>query len=102
MIPAKQGKVKIGDDDVSGKKKHFIDKGFPYSTGSAKTGLIMEFSVMENLILQEHSKSPFCHFGIMNWKEIRRHADNLISEYQIKVPNASVPAKALSGVISRK
>ena len=98
MIPAKQGKVKIGDDDVSGKKaKHFIDKGFPYSTGSAKTGLIMEFSVMENLILQEHSKSPFCHFGIMNWKEIRRHADNLISEYQIKVPNASVPAKALSG-----
>ena len=30
-------------------------------------------------------------------KEIRRHADNLISEYQIKVPNASVPAKALSG-----
>jgi len=71
-------------------------------------GLIMDFSLKENVILEMHSKPPFANgwflnkLGIkscwfLNAPEIDKFADKLISEFNIVAPSREVPAKNLSG-----
>jgi ABC-type uncharacterized transport system ATPase subunit len=62
-----------------------------------KTGLVLEFSVAENLLLKTFAEVPFTQHGIMQWSYIRKHADELIEEFGIKAPNSMVSTKYLSG-----
>ena len=62
-----------------------------------KTGLVLGFSVAENLLLKTFAEAPFTEHGIMQWGFIRKHADELIEEYDIKTPNCMVSTKHLSG-----
>lgn len=62
-----------------------------------KTGLVLDFSVAENLVIKEYMNAPYTKKGILQYKEIKRHADEMIKKYNIKTPNCDVKAKALSG-----
>jgi simple sugar transport system ATP-binding protein len=62
-----------------------------------RDGMVREFTVAENLILREHHKPPYSRFGFLNLSAIRRHADELIDQYQVKTPSRETPAKSLSG-----
>ncbi len=68
-------------------------------------GLIMNFSMAENAILENHVCEPFAHRGIfpfmkpwlLDKKEIEKFAKQLIEEYSIKVPDTETIAGNLSG-----
>ena len=62
-----------------------------------KTGLVLDFSVAENLVIKEYMDAPYTKNGILQYKEIKRHADEMISKYNVKTPNCDVKAKTLSG-----
>ena len=62
-----------------------------------KTGLVLDFSVAENLVIKEYMNAPYTKRGILQYKEITRHADEMISKYNVKTPNCDVKAKTLSG-----
>ena len=62
-----------------------------------KTGLVLDFSVAENLVIKEYMNAPYTKNGILQYKEIKRHADEMISKYNVKTPNCDVEAKTLSG-----
>lgn len=62
-----------------------------------KTGLVLDFSVAENLVIKEYMNAPYTKDGILQYKEIKRHADEMISKYNVKTPNCDVKAKTLSG-----
>lgn len=63
-----------------------------------KKGLILDFSVSENLILGRHDKPPFAKSWFrLNLEKISDFADRLIREYSIKTPNKSTLARNLSG-----
>ncbi len=62
-----------------------------------KTGLVLDFSIAENLIIKEYMNEPYTKNGILQYKEIKKHADEMIEKYHIKTPNCDVKAKALSG-----
>lgn len=47
-------------------------------------GLVMDFTLSENLGLKDYYKEPFSHKGILNKKEFDSHADRLIGEYDIR------------------
>ena len=49
-----------------------------------KHGLVLEFSVSENLILQNFAKGPFSKKGILQKKAIREHAKELIEKFDIR------------------
>ena len=49
-----------------------------------KHGLVLEFSVSENLILQNFGKAPFSKKGILQKKAIREHAKELIEKFDIR------------------
>ena len=63
-----------------------------------KRGLILDFSVSENLILGRHYKAPFSTtWWRLNSSEISVFSDELIQEYSIKTPNRDTSARHLSG-----
>ncbi len=62
-----------------------------------KTGLALSFSVEENLIIKRYEATPYSNKGILQWGTIRKKAQSLIKEYNIKTPHASIPVRHLSG-----
>lgn len=61
-------------------------------------GVIKEFTVAENLILQDHNKSPFSIGRVfLNFTKIREACVRAIQDYDIKTPSTETPIKNLSG-----
>ena len=61
------------------------------------TGLMMDLSVEENLILETHNSAEFQRFGLMKSGRIRRFSDDLITAYGIKTAGREAVTKSLSG-----
>jgi ABC-type uncharacterized transport system ATPase subunit len=61
------------------------------------TGLLMDLSVEENLILEKHISSGFQNAGVMNFTRAHQFSESLIREYDIKTASRDVPTKSLSG-----
>ena len=62
-----------------------------------KRGLILDYSLYENLILGNHYRPPYARNGTMNYGKIKEEARELIEEFDVRTPNESVLAKSLSG-----
>jgi simple sugar transport system ATP-binding protein len=62
-----------------------------------RDGAIKDFSVAENLILQDHIRKPYSNGVFLNFKQIARHAQEMIGNFNIKTPHKDTPAKNLSG-----
>ena len=62
-----------------------------------ETGLMMDLSVEENMILENHISPNFHNKGLINFKNIHHFSDVLIEEYNIKTAGRNAEAKSLSG-----
>lgn len=61
------------------------------------TGLMMDLSVEENLILENHAMSEFQRFGMMNFKKIHQFSEDLIGAYSIMSAGRDAVTNSLSG-----
>ena len=61
------------------------------------TGLMMDLSVEENLVLENHASKEFQRFGLMKSGRIQRFSDELIAAYGIKTAGREAVTKSLSG-----
>ena len=62
-----------------------------------KRGLIMDFSLAENLILGSHFRSPFSQGFRMDYENVFNYADNLVDTFDIRTTGIESQAKYLSG-----
>jgi simple sugar transport system ATP-binding protein len=62
-----------------------------------KRGLILDFSLAENLILGSHFQSPFSTRFRMNYDVINAYAQELIETFDIRTTGIETQAKYLSG-----
>ncbi|WP_226578917.1 ABC transporter ATP-binding protein [Halobacillus litoralis] len=62
-----------------------------------KFGLVLDFPIGENMVLQTYYQSPYSKKGVMNLKNIYKKAESLIKEYDVRTPDAYTKARALSG-----
>lgn len=63
-----------------------------------KRGLVLDFTVKENTILERNGDMPFCKKGILNWKAIKEYAEHLIKTYDIRPDDCCEKlARGLSG-----
>jgi general nucleoside transport system ATP-binding protein len=62
-----------------------------------KDGLIANFSVAENLVLDTYYLPPFARGPILEPDEVRRNAEERIREFDIRTPSPAVAAGTLSG-----
>ena len=61
------------------------------------TGLLMDLSVEENMILEDHASAEFQTWGLMKSKKIHRYSDKLIGAYNISTSGRDAVTKSLSG-----
>uniref|UniRef100_UPI00404409C4 ABC transporter ATP-binding protein n=1 Tax=Niallia sp. 03133 TaxID=3458060 RepID=UPI00404409C4 len=62
-----------------------------------KHGLVLDFPIGQNMVLQTYYQQPFSKNGILNQKEIDKKAKTLMEEFDVRTPGIHTPARALSG-----
>lgn len=62
-----------------------------------KYGLVLDFSVGENLVLQTYYQQPFSKNMLLNGRAIDEKAEQLIEEYDIRTSGVQTKTRALSG-----
>ena len=67
-----------------------------------RMGLLSDFSVAENLVLQRIGEKPFTKRGWLNWKAIRQQAEELVKSFDVRTPSVDVAAGKLSGGNAQK
>ncbi len=95
----KEGKVFIcGRDLTNASPREVIEAGLAHiPEDRIEVGLIKDFTIAENLILESYYKPPFARGKFLNHREIINNALKLIKEYAIKTPSPRVPVRILSG-----
>ena len=63
-----------------------------------KHGLILDFSLEQNLVLQRFEEPQFQHLGFIREKGVRAYAERLIEQYDVRSGQGPVtPARSMSG-----
>ncbi|GGE24972.1 heme ABC transporter ATP-binding protein [Marinithermofilum abyssi] len=62
-----------------------------------KRGLVLDFSIGENMVLQTYDQTPFAKGFLLRYPEIFRHAKRLIEDFDVRTPDEQTHARALSG-----
>ena len=62
-----------------------------------RRGLVLEFSLAENLVLHDYDKEPYSRFGTISPRRIVSRARRLLSDYDVRGGGPRTPAAALSG-----
>ncbi|MFQ6386865.1 ABC transporter ATP-binding protein [Priestia aryabhattai] len=62
-----------------------------------KHGLVLDYTIGENIGLQTYYQKPMSKSGILNYKELYKKAKELIAEYDVRTPSEYTQARSLSG-----
>ena len=87
-----------GENIINKTPKYIFEKGITsIPEDRQKHGLVLDFTVAENLVLQNYDKEPFAKKGILHKNEIAKHATQLIQDYDIRPVGCE---KRLAGQLS--
>jgi ABC-type uncharacterized transport system ATPase subunit len=97
-------KVKSGSIKLNGKEIHnqaprrITEQGVGHIPEDRhKHGLVLDYSIGENMVLQTYYKSPFAKNGVLRRNAIFEYARKLIQQFDVRTPSDYTPARALSG-----
>jgi len=63
-----------------------------------KHGLVLDFTLEQNLVLQKFQEPQFQHMGFIKQKEIRTYAEHLIEQYDVRSGQGPITvARSMSG-----
>jgi simple sugar transport system ATP-binding protein len=62
-----------------------------------QTGLILDFTVAENLVLKPAMLASFARRGLIRWGAVAVHAKNVLNSFDIRHNSVNTPARHLSG-----
>ena len=97
---AESGKITMLGKDIYNKTpKEIFESGVSsIPADRQKHGLILDFSIEDNMILQHFEEAPFSNKGILNRKAIREHSTELIDKFDVRPRGSEAkPAGQLSG-----
>jgi len=100
LRPITAGKIEVAGNEVTGKSPAALNAlGISYIPEERMVdGVIKDFTVAENLVLQDHGRTPFKRAGIfLNFGIIAKACKDAIQAYEIKTPSPDTPIKNLSG-----
>ncbi len=107
LIEAITGLVKSEKGEVLINGKNIVNQS-PYNVREAgiatihedrhKRGLVLDFTVAENFILESYNQDRFSKDGILKWQKIFEYSDEKIEEFDIRPKNSTkIKARNLSG-----
>ena len=62
-----------------------------------ESGLIVDFTVTENMILDNYYVRPYSRGIQMDWRKAEESAERLVKEYDVRTPGTEVQVSTLSG-----
>lgn len=100
MVPSKAGSIRVRDKEIQNRT--------PSDTLAAgiatipedrhKRGLVLDFTVAENFVIEKFRREPFSRKGVLNLKAIRSHATELIERFDVRPAGCeNSAARGLSG-----
>jgi len=98
MRKPSSGKISVMGKDVTGWVPDQIRKmGLAHVPEDQKSGLVFEFTLSDNLIIEPFVAKMFTKAGLLNRRSIDGELAKLISEYDVRAPSNAVPVWTLSG-----
>ncbi len=100
LSKASKGKIKINNKEIQNTTpKNVLESGIStIHEDRHKRGLILDFSVELNSILESFNKPQFSKKSILNFEAINNFAKSLIEKFDIRPDNCEkTPIRALSG-----
>jgi simple sugar transport system ATP-binding protein len=93
------GHVRLEGQDVTGATpRRITELGAAHvPEDRQRDGLVLPYSVADNLVLQTYYRPPFARGVVLQEAEIRKSAEARIGEFDIRTPSAATPAGSLSG-----
>ena len=94
------GEVIFMDEDITKKSIHYKNThGFAHIPEDRhKHGLILDFTLEQNMVLQRYFESEFQNNGFIRFEEVREYAQKLIDEYDVRSGQGPVTiARSMSG-----
>src|SRR5690242_4002138 len=94
-----EGTIVVGGREVTNACAHaFLQEGVGHIPEDRhRRGLVLEFSLAENLVLHDYAKSPYARRGFLDLGRIFGSARKLLQEFDVRGGTASTRASALSG-----
>jgi simple sugar transport system ATP-binding protein len=87
-----------GQDSTKFKPRQITEAGVAHiPEDREKHGLVMAYSVADNMVLNNYYQSPFASGVVMHQDEIDEQAEELVAEYDVRTPSIYTPARNLSG-----
>ena len=99
MANSNRGKVTLNGKDITNTNpRNIIDTGMnSIPEDRQKRGLILEYTIKDNLILENVEHEPFSTKGRLNFKNIDKNAKDLIEKFDIRPNDINEKAASLSG-----
>ena len=93
------GSIKLRDVDITHDgPAATIEAGVSFiPEDRQRRGLVLEFDIVENLVLGDQRRAPVSHYGILNSSVMAQLAAKRIGDYDIRTPSPHVAAANLSG-----
>jgi general nucleoside transport system ATP-binding protein len=98
------GKITIcGGDTTQGDAQTASAAGLAHIPSDRyRMGMLRDFSIAENLVLQRVANPPFTRRGWLELKAIRRNAEEQVAAYDVRAPSVETLAGKLSGGNAQK
>jgi simple sugar transport system ATP-binding protein len=96
---ATSGAVTLGDRTVTGaspRSLHQQGVGF-VPADRHRYGIVLAFPLTDNLCLNEYYRAPYSRGMVRDEGAIRKYAERVIAQYDVRTPSATVTAGTLSG-----
>jgi general nucleoside transport system ATP-binding protein len=96
---AREGTIRVAGEDLTNASAHaFLEHGVGHiPEDRQRRGLVLEFSLAENVVLHDYSKEPFSKLGFLNPRRWFSYARKLLTEFDVRGGNERTRASALSG-----
>ncbi|WP_339321962.1 ABC transporter ATP-binding protein [Paenibacillus sp. FSL W8-0194] len=93
------GIIMLNGKDITNKSPRFItESGVSHIPEDRhKHGLVLDFSMSENMVLETYYKPPYNKAGFLSKKEIDKQAKRLIEAFDVRTPSIETKARSLSG-----
>jgi ABC-type uncharacterized transport system ATPase subunit len=93
------GHIRVAGKDVTGRGvRTTTEAGVAHIAEDRQLrGLVLDFTLTENLALREYREAPLSKNGFLSIKNMRRRANELLAEYDVRGRDADLPASSLSG-----
>ncbi len=96
---AESGSIKVnGEELLNNKPRDIFKKGIKnIPEDRHKRGLVLDFTVAENMVLQNYKDERFSKNGILDKNAIDKYAEQIVERFDVRPTDHTIKSRALSG-----